>query len=111
MNVTRKSMITGITHTLDLDVTPEQIAAYERGELIQVAFPDLSTPDREFIMTGVTAEEWQTHMAPPPDDMRNCAECGEPSALDCLDINETPLEWQCPFCDAWNEKKQEVSHA
>ena len=58
MLVTRKSMFTGIERTLDLDITQEQVDAYNNGALVQNAFPNLSADDREFIMTGVTAEEW-----------------------------------------------------
>ena len=62
MQITRKSMITGIEHTLDLPVTAEQLAAYENGALLQNAFPDLDPPNREFIKTGVTPEEWKQHV-------------------------------------------------
>ena len=58
MKITRKSMFTGITSTMDLDVTPEQIKKYSAGELIQKAFPNLPPPEREFIKTGVTPKEW-----------------------------------------------------
>lgn len=58
MKVTRTSFYSGITRTLDLDITEEQMEAYQTGTLIQNAFPDLSDSDREFIITGVTAEEW-----------------------------------------------------
>jgi hypothetical protein len=62
MKVTRKSMITGHEHTLDLPVTEEQMAAYEAGALLQDAFPTLDAPNREFIKTGVTPEEWKQHV-------------------------------------------------
>ena len=58
MKVTRTSFYSGITRTLDLDITEAQMEAYQTGTLIQNAFPDLSDSDREFIITGVTAEEW-----------------------------------------------------
>jgi hypothetical protein len=58
MKVTRTSFYSGITRTLDLDITEAQMEAYQSGTLIQNAFPDLSDSDREFIITGVTAEEW-----------------------------------------------------
>ena len=56
--ITRTSMFTGIERTLDLDFTAEQLAEWENGALIQDAMPNLSAADREFIMTGVTDEEW-----------------------------------------------------
>jgi len=62
MKITRKSQVSGQLHTLDLPVTAEQLRAYEQGTLVQDAFPHLSPADREFILTGITAEEWQTHV-------------------------------------------------
>lgn len=59
MQVTRKSQYSGKTHTKEIDCTPEQLARYEAGGvLVQDVFPHLSPDDREFIMTGVLAEEW-----------------------------------------------------
>jgi len=60
MDITRRSPITREVRTLDLPVTKEQIAAWEGGELIQKAMPHLSDDEREFIMTGITSEEWDT---------------------------------------------------
>lgn len=31
-----------------------------KGEMIQNAFPTLNASEREFIMTGITDEEWET---------------------------------------------------
>ena len=62
MKITRKSQVSGKLHTLDLPVTDEQLRAYEEGTLLQEAFPNLNPPDREFIKSGITAEEWQTHV-------------------------------------------------
>ena len=58
MKITRTSRLTGAEHTHEIDLTPAQLAAWEAGELIQDAAPHLSDADREFIMTGITAEEW-----------------------------------------------------
>ena len=61
VDFTRTSMISGIKRTKLLLVDPDQLLKYERGELlIQVAFPHLSSADREFIITGITNEEWET---------------------------------------------------
>ena len=67
MNVTKTSVHSGITRTLDLDVTFEEIAAWQAGELIQVAMPRLNADEREFIKTGITAEEWE-EIFPPEED-------------------------------------------
>ena len=58
MKITMTSMISGKTTTRDIDVEPEQVAAWQSGVLIQDAMPELSAPDREFIMSGITQEEW-----------------------------------------------------
>lgn len=58
MKVTRTSMFSGITRTLDLDITEEQILQFQNGALIQNAFPNLTDSEREFILTGATDEEW-----------------------------------------------------
>ena len=58
MKITRKSMFTGVERTIDLPITEEQLTLWEEGMLIQKAMPNLSPDQREFIMTGVTSEEW-----------------------------------------------------
>ena len=63
MNITNTSAHSGITRTLDLDVTLEEYAAWRAGELIQVAMPRRNADEREFIMTGITAEEWEEMFA------------------------------------------------
>jgi hypothetical protein len=62
MKVTRTSSFTGITRSLDLNITAAQVAKYNRGALLQDAFPQLSAGDREFFKTGVTDEEWERTM-------------------------------------------------
>jgi len=59
MKITRKSILTGKVRTKELNVTFEQLNDYYgRRLLLQDAFPQLSTDDREFIKTGIVAEEW-----------------------------------------------------
>ena len=58
MEITRRSMLTGKTHTREVNVTHQEIAAWHAGALIQDAMPFLSDDDREFIMSGITPEEW-----------------------------------------------------
>jgi hypothetical protein len=61
--VTRRSQLTGINHSLDLPVTQEQLDRYASGgELIQHVFPNLSADQREFLMTGITGDEWDAHI-------------------------------------------------
>ncbi len=59
MQVTRKSQLTQITHTFDLNVTNEQLLAHANGKPAQDAFPQLNADDREFIISGITKEEWE----------------------------------------------------
>jgi len=58
MLITRKSLVSGITNSKELNITEEQLANYNNGMHIQNAFPHLSADDREFILTGITGEEW-----------------------------------------------------
>jgi len=59
MLVTRRSSYSNITRMWHMDVTQEQLNAYFDGKgLVQEIFPQLTTEEREFIMTGITPEEW-----------------------------------------------------
>lgn len=58
MKITKESIHSGITRTLDLDLTLDEYASWRGGELIQNAMPRLSADEREFIKTGITPEEW-----------------------------------------------------
>ena len=64
MKIKRTSAHSGITRTLELDVTLEEYAAWRGGELIQNAMPRLNADEREFIKTGITAEEWEQIFSP-----------------------------------------------
>jgi hypothetical protein len=66
MQITRKSILTGETRTLDLPVTVEQVADWEGGMLAQYAFPHLTPVQREFVMTGITEEEWEEEFGDEP---------------------------------------------
>ena len=59
MLITRTSILSDIKRTIDLPVTTDQIRAWtEEGVLLQHAFPNLTPDQREFILNGITAEEW-----------------------------------------------------
>jgi hypothetical protein len=62
MYISKRSMLTGDEHTMDLNVTPRQIKAWQEGTLIQNAMPNLTSVEREFIMTGITKDEWDNLM-------------------------------------------------
>jgi hypothetical protein len=62
--IQRKSILTNITRTRDIPVNPEDMALWEAGYVsIQEAMPYLNDNDREFILTGITAQEWNTAFA------------------------------------------------
>lgn len=58
MLITRVSQLTGNKYTLDLPVTEEQMYRFWNGELVQNVFPHLAAAEREFILNGITSEEW-----------------------------------------------------
>lgn len=59
IKVTKTSPFTGNTHTLEIPCTVEQLERFARGEgLIQNIMPDVPSELREFLMTGITPEEW-----------------------------------------------------
>lgn len=63
MKIIRTSELTGATNVMDLDITWEQCERFDyrrkTGELIQNIFPNLSAAEREFLLTGITPEEWE----------------------------------------------------
>lgn len=58
MIITRVSMVSGKTRSMNLPVTYEQIELWQNGVNIQNAMPQLTASEREFIMTGITDDEW-----------------------------------------------------
>jgi|TARA_R110000787_G_scaffold268494_1_gene375038 hypothetical protein len=58
MIITKTSLFTNTTSTMDIDVTQEQLDTWKDGMLIQDAMPNLTAEHREFIMTGTTPEDW-----------------------------------------------------
>jgi uncharacterized protein (DUF779 family) len=60
MLVKMRSTFTGKINEREINVTQEQIDAWKNsGKLVQDVFPGLSRDDREFLMTGITPEEWK----------------------------------------------------
>jgi hypothetical protein len=44
---------------MTIPVTQAQLDDWDSGTLIQDAMPHLSADEREFIMTGITEDEWE----------------------------------------------------
>ena len=67
MKIVRKSILSGTTRELDLpSVTEERLAEWrpgngQLGRPIQDVFPELNSSEREFLMTGIVDEEWESH--------------------------------------------------
>lgn len=59
MQITRRSPLTGLANTREINVTYAQLDAWYSGQLIQDACPNLSAEDREFLISGLTPEDWQ----------------------------------------------------
>ena len=58
MLITRTALISGNINSMSLPITEEQYTAWEQGTLVQVAMPHLTPDEREFVMSGITPEEW-----------------------------------------------------
>ncbi len=60
MLITNKSKVSGKVRTMELDVTEAQLTRYNSGRFtLQDCFPNLSADEREFIKSGITADEWE----------------------------------------------------
>jgi hypothetical protein len=68
VKITRKSGLTKVIHVREIPLTEEAfeegMRLYSKGALIQDAFPTLSAADREFVLTGITTEEWDHAFGP-----------------------------------------------
>ena len=60
MKITKTSILSGITRTKEINVNQSQIDNWLSGMLIQNAMPNVPIDEREFIMTGITPEEWDS---------------------------------------------------
>lgn len=62
MILVKTSDLTGVKHRMEIPMSRQEFMeaynAWNGGLLIQDAFPDLAAHLREFIMTGVTPDEW-----------------------------------------------------
>lgn len=64
MIIQRKSVLTGVVRTRNIPVNPEDLALWEAGFVsLQEAMPYLNDMDREFVLIGITPEEWNAAFA------------------------------------------------
>lgn len=69
MLITRISPFSGKENSMDLPITEEQLTNWKNGMHIQHAFSHLPADQREFIKTGITAEEWEEMFQDEADDV------------------------------------------
>lgn len=67
MKIARKSPFTGIENVMDLPVTQSDLdrcwSLSKTGtEHVQDVFPQLSPGEREFLISGITPEEWEEYL-------------------------------------------------
>ena len=59
LTIFRNSGFTGKSHTWEMMIDPQDWLDWRHGpNPIQVCMPYLTDDEREFIMTGITPEEW-----------------------------------------------------
>ena len=68
MLVGKKSQLSGKSHEMEIDVSEKQITLWMEGALIQDVMPNLSPDEREFIMTGITPDEWAAEFGEESND-------------------------------------------
>ena len=60
MLITKVSLFSGKENTLDINITEDQLQEYLSSDKhIQNVLPHLSAEHREFLMTGITPDEWK----------------------------------------------------
>ena len=71
LEVTRKSILSGKTNTMTLDITQESLDIYDTigGMLVQNVFPNLNKEEREFLISGITPDEWNNTFGDDEDDI------------------------------------------
>jgi hypothetical protein len=61
MLIKMKSQMSGVVHTKEINMTQDQYDNWLYGtDLIQDALPHLTDSEREFLMTGIIDEEWDS---------------------------------------------------
>lgn len=71
MRIEFTSKLSGTKHVQDLNVTEEQIKAWNEGALVQHAFPHLSAKERDYFVLGTTPQEWENFYGEGVEDTLN----------------------------------------
>ena len=59
MLINKVHPITGEVNAVDLPITREQLSAWRNGVLVQDAFPNLDSDQREFLVSGILPGEFE----------------------------------------------------
>ena len=70
IQVTRQSVLTRKINTMELPISQEHLDMYDTvgGILVQNAFPNLDKEQREFLLSGITPQEWKDTFGEDEDD-------------------------------------------
>lgn len=71
IQVTRQSILSKKYNTMELPITQENLDRYDTvgGLHVQNAFPHLDADQREFLINGVTPDEWKYYIGEEEDDI------------------------------------------
>lgn len=58
MLISKRSPLTNKINELEIPVAQQQIENWKNGMVIQKAMPDLDKGLREFLISGITPDEW-----------------------------------------------------
>ena len=66
VTIGRRSIINNKWGTINININPIEFVTgllkHQQGEFIQDVFPQLTSDEREFIISGIDSEEWDTIM-------------------------------------------------
>lgn len=77
MLIRRTSPFSGKSRVMNIPVTEDQLERWQNGELIQNVMPNLTPDQREFIISGITSEEWDEAFGGDEGDFEPCKEEGD----------------------------------
>lgn len=59
MKITKFSFISQQYNTMDLPVTEDELRRHSMGEHAQNVWPNMPPEQREFLISGITPQEWE----------------------------------------------------
>ena len=73
MYIKRKSVISGIERARNIPANPDDMLAWQAGHgSVQDLMPYLNDDDREFLLSGITPEEWDGAFVSLEDEELEC---------------------------------------